>query len=429
MCRGLSLMVAAVVASACASIGPGGGATFPGVVLQGRGVQARLGWKPDSPVARGLRPGTLVVVVASYEAENGRITGEPVSQLIPVKAGMSELLFTLAETTRHPPAGPVCLRLRAGHQSLPLRYADKAVADALERAPTDGFQFPAWRDRVLATTRLLETERNRSRIESALGSARQVQERAEARLAGFRAAGPTCAAISPAGTARKPSRNVIEPGRWEAEAELECSSRLATFLGKVGQEPLEFAKLISDSLVGAGGETAAAALRLNEIIGRRAPALVGFQTRLPRVNPLGTSSETDQALRELKVRGPAGFNQVLLGITSAFDSCLPEVRDQFKLAWNAWQAVQASNLEAELDAARREARLLECQAAEADAAKASGQRQELEARVAVVDAERVELDRLRPAGDGGIVDLLVQRCDAESAGITSRRFAPLRQTP
>ena len=398
---------ALAILSGCAS-GPGvpdAGQTFAGVELDGRGSQVRLAWAPNSMVARSLRPGTSIDIVASYATQGGRVSGELASDAHRIAAGAQGVIFNLTPTLKKVPEGPVCLQLRVNRrQALPLRVPSAFTS-------SDEFHYAPWSDRVSAQSRRKvladAVQRGQRQLQRAQSDEQVLEQRLREKLRGA----SSCAAYRPDAVTRGPSRNVIAPSEWAPETERECTHRFVRLSKQAGVPAAKLARIFGNTVLAAytSGEPAVRALRLVRVVDKRLPEMDGYQTRLSSYNKLPISAEAMAALNAPSSSdGRASLTQGAQGVVDAFDSCLREVLPQFRSAYESWQAERDSGYEQELASTAS----LECTLIEKDLAKAVDQRREVETQIAGFESEAATLSRAKDQDATTVYPLLGSTCPA-----------------
>lgn len=153
-------LAALVGCASTAHLNPGN--PLPGIGLGAAGQFVLLSWADDSPLARQMQPRSQVDILASYPTENGPVTNEPISSTS-VVAQADGVRFALPEELQHTPTGPVCLRLRANRQIIPVR-----IPTSLQTS--DGFYYAEWEVHATSKARRSSIERRISITEKSIAN-------------------------------------------------------------------------------------------------------------------------------------------------------------------------------------------------------------------------------------------------------------------
>ena len=384
---GTSLGVAGCVAPA-----PKAGDVLPGVSVTAHGQDLALSWEKDALIVRALRPGALIEVVGEYQTANGRVTGDPVGSAR-VAAGANQLRFTLADSVRVAPTGPVCLRFRVdGRTALPLRAAGGAGA-------TDAFQYPAWTSQVAGNSRRKALERERALLESSASSDREALAsfdvwRSQRRLT----AATDCERMTPSAQMKRPD-SALDPAQHAVASQRECTYRLVKLLNIVRfPNPAPFLAQAESLYVGMLDEhrkkglpdttlvVVAATDNLRRIRGMKsvvqaqAPAVSAPFRPLLIDDPLALTSSTVETVRSAKGGFPAA---AVPGVLDTWESCLADSTNQFQLSYETWRREQDPRLQA----SRVEVVRGECRSRFADAQRRSERSAQRDTRVQVINVE------------------------------------------
>lgn len=128
----LAFFVVACVSTS--SLKPGN--PLPGIGLAASKDTILFSWAGDAPIARNLRQGAQVNVLASYDTQYGPVTNEVLSSAR-VRAGFNGVQLKLADSLRFESTSPVCLRLAIGRTPIPVRIATYAQS-------SNGFYYDEW---------------------------------------------------------------------------------------------------------------------------------------------------------------------------------------------------------------------------------------------------------------------------------------------
>lgn len=393
-----AIAVAALGLTACVASVPRAGDALPGVALMANGKDLALSWAPDSLIVRGLRPGAIVEAVGEYQTANGRVTGDPVASTR-MTAGASQLRFTLADSLRGVPTGPVCLRLRVdGRTALPLRAAGGAGS-------SDGFQYAAWSQAVVDSSRRKALEQEQAALESATRVDKDALASFDAwrRQRALTTAGD-CESLSAASAAERPASALDVPRRLPA-AQRECTWRLQETLValKFANTP-QFIRAVEDvyrktltEIQAKGAKpNSSAVISLRDTLQRIDTLETIVLANLPQVAPpfrpillsdnLATTSTTDQLLKDYVRTGKNFPIEVVPGILDAFESCQTDSVSQFRLSHETWMREQDPRLKnSRVEAVRGEcrARFTDAQRRVDADAKRGGRREQIAKDLAV----------------------------------------------
>lgn len=387
-----TIAVAALGLTACVASVPRAGDALPGVALTANGKDVVLSWAPDSLIVRGLRPGATVEAVGEYPTSNGRVTGDPVASTR-MTAGANQLRFTLADSLRSVPTGPVCLRLRVdGRTALPLRAAGGVGS-------SDGFQYAAWSQAVGDSSRRKVLEQEQAALESAARADKDALASFDAwrHQRGLTAAGD-CESISAASVTERPVSALDVPQRLPA-AQRECTWRFQRTLDSLKFKSTPqfiravedvYRKALAEIQVKGAKPNSSAVISLKDTL-QRIDALESIVlANLPQVSPpfkpillredLAFTSTTDQLLTDYYRTGKSFPIEVVPGVLDAFESCQTDSVSQFRLSHETWMREQDPRLRN----SRVEAVRGECRARFADAqrrvdadAKRGGRREQI----------------------------------------------------
>lgn len=371
----LPLAMCALLA-ACATA-PRPGQALPGMGLAASGSMLTLNWAADSPAVRLLRPGTTVEVVAAYPSAAGPVHGEALAQArVPAPAAGQQVRLSLPDTLRNAPTGPVCLRLRvAGSRALPLRAAAPGAA-------SDGFAYPEWEQRVAGPSarKALEIERGRLMAAQQQDAEQGGDFEAWRRQLGVADAAACERVVSPVRAQARPRSALDAPARPQA-AERECVWRYKQ-LFEQSAEPFAMA---APSIV--AGQRVQQARRLLAVYQAHHAAVgAGYRPLL-----VGDQLKITTAAEENLERSSKLTPEFVGGVLDAFESCVRDSTEQFRISFETWQREQDPRLH------RRHAELARsaCRARFAGEAERSrriagyrAQLDEIESKILAVDAER-----------------------------------------
>ena len=321
-----------IIVVGCATTAPRQGEPLAGILVQGAGDQVALAWSADSPLARSFRQSESVSIVASYQSAGGLVSGERVANS-QVDNSRNLAVFTLPSELRNRPEGPVCLRIaKGGRQSIPLRVASPGKT-------TDAFRYEPW-ERVVkvGTSRrtfeveLREAELNVSRLEQ---SANELSEWRAKRGVNSR---DQCGSIEADFSVSRPAGAVAAEQR-DVESRKQCVSQFGFLVSGItaearpGLSANELATEIANHLVGEPDQVSGQ--RLKNDVSRFGSALGPDYKRRLNTYRLGITSSTMMSLRFSEGRFD---NTTAASVVGAYDVCLDEARDQFRQAYDAWQA-------------------------------------------------------------------------------------------
>lgn len=393
-----AIAVAALGLTACVASVPRAGDALPGVALTANGRDVVLSWAPDSLIVRGLRPGAVVEAVGEYPTSNGRVTGDPVASTR-MTAGANQLRFTLADSLRGLPTGPVCLRLRVdGRTALPLRAAGGIGS-------SDGFQYAAWSQTVVDSSRRKVLEQEQAALESAARADKDALASFEAwrRQRALTAAGD-CESVSAASATERPLSALEVPQRLPA-AQRECTWRFQeTLVGLKFTNTPQFIRAVKDvyrktlTEIQAKGATpnSSTVISLRDTSQRidtlESIVLANLSQVAPPFRPillreeLAFTSTTNQLLTDHYRTGKSFPIEVVPGILDAFESCQTDSVSQFRLSNETWMREQDPRLKnSRVEAVRGEcrARFTDAQRRVDADAKRGGRREQIAKDLAV----------------------------------------------
>lgn len=395
------LALSACVLAGCVATVPRAGQSLPGVSLVAQGQDITLSWQPDSLIVRALRPMSTVEVVGEYPTADGRVTGDPVG-VARMSPGATQLRFTLAESLRGVPTGPVCLRLRVdGRSALPLRAADGGSS-------TDGFHYAAWSQAVSGGSRRRALEQERAMLETSGSTDRDALAAFEGwrRTRGLNEVAD-CGRLGVASTSARPA-TALDPGQWEPAARRECTWRLQSLLKLIGfKDTLAFVDTAEATYQRVQAEfrakgvasNASGMIAISDTLQRLRGLRAVVQPNIPQVGPpyrpslldepLSVTSTTEQLLVSYIKAGKAFPVDAMPGLIDAFESCQLDAVSQFRLSSETWRREQDPRLQA----GRVEAVRGECRARFADAQRRADRTSQRQARLQQINTELV-----RPPG-------------------------------
>lgn len=130
-------LLSAALLQACATTPDlSAGNPLPGIGLEASGSAVFLSWTPDGPLGTQLRPNTNLQLVASYDAQNGTVRGEPIASAR-VGAIYSGVKFDLPDNLNNVATGPVCFQIVQNRRAIPVRIARPGES-------SDGFYYNEW---------------------------------------------------------------------------------------------------------------------------------------------------------------------------------------------------------------------------------------------------------------------------------------------
>lgn len=132
-----SMVFTVIVLFGCAS-GPDlrPGNPLPGIGLIASQNTILLSWSQDIPIARNLRPGTRINVIAQYDSKFGPVMNEVLASANTV-SNVNGVRLSLKNSLNFTPSGKVCMRLAVGKRPIPLRIARLGESSS-------GFYYDEW---------------------------------------------------------------------------------------------------------------------------------------------------------------------------------------------------------------------------------------------------------------------------------------------
>ena len=332
--------------AACATTAPRPGNVLPGLALQGAGESIELYWSAKSPLARSFRSNESVHLYASYPAQGGKVTSEDIASGV-VDLSRNLVAIRLPGRLDRVPTGPVCLQLgRSRSQRIPLRvYAPGETSDSFRYAAWEPIARTGTRRKVIKKS-IEAVEHNRGLISS------HADEFIEWRNSNNLSNASQCERIRANVEVSRPD-SAVAPTFRKIEARKQCVRQFVEFAEMLARRE-DIANIVATGLsrilADAGYPEQDSAARIVHDL-RSYEAILKSETRKLDSSGLGLTSST---IFSLKNQAPDPITAA--AIVNAYDVCLEEAKNQFKMSYDAWQAErsQRPGREAERSSVLRE---------------------------------------------------------------------------
>ena len=336
--------LAIVLISSCATTPDlSAGNPLPGIGLGASGTSVLLSWAPDGPLGRQLRPNSTIQLVASYDTDNGRVTGEPVSSTR-VGAAYAGVKFDLPESLNNVATSPVCFQIVQNRRAIPVRIARPGESSA-------GFYYSEWVERANLGRQLVNLKQDKANI--------------DLNVANFQSGDPQflewqqtqgisnaedCGGLTVASNTSRPSDALTGAERSTAVRE-QCVALFDDFAKddfwkklKPGVTAASLARDIQSQLPASHGKRSSADQLVADINRFGAGRSYFNVAELPF-----SSASFDNVLA---TRG--NVNEfVAVSLVEAYEGCLFETERRFENAYQAWQKNRDPSVRQELTEARR----------------------------------------------------------------------------
>lgn len=371
------LAVVSALVAGCATTGPSPGQALPGLTLQAADDTVGLLWAPDSPLGRSVRRNDVFLLLATYDTDAGLVTDERIATSRVDSSGQGVAL-KLPGTLRNVPLGAVCMRMvRNQRQVIPLRVAGDGQR-------SDTFRYADWepiaRENTKAGLAQLKLDSNARQRRRTAAFAAEVEDWKQQRDVSDIS---QCDSLNASVTVSQP-RSAVHPSRRARAASEQCVNQFgdeARLQRRYRRDlgAIQFAKEVASLL--AGKQDDARGRKLQGDVERFALILdSNAPPRLP-VFGLGLTSSTRASLKEASGELNVATASAIAG---AYGVCLDEAKDQFELAYDAWQAELATG--ADRSAARTEVVRKECR-------RVFERGEGFAKQLAALDAEAAEIQR------------------------------------